>query len=139
MNKFINIALKEAYKAYKKEEVPVGAVIVKNNKIISKAHNTRVRSNKVISHAEINAILKANKKLKDWRLTDCDLYVTLKPCNMCEIFIKESRIRNVYYLIDSLEDKNQYSKTIFEQTFDSDEKTINYYKELLNDFFKKKR
>lgn len=139
MNKFIDKALKEAYKAYKKDEVPVGAVIVKDNKIISKAHNSRVKSNNVFSHAEINAIIKASKRLKDWRLTNCDLYVTLKPCKMCNILIKESRISNVYYLIDRLEEKNQYSKTTTKQMFVTDENKTDKYKILLNDFFKKKR
>ena len=80
---YMNIAIKEAKKAYKKGEVPVGAVIVKNNKIIAKAHNTKEKSKQAICHAEINAIKKATKKIKNWRLTNCDIYITLFPCPMC--------------------------------------------------------
>ena len=75
-------ALKEAQKAYSKEEIPVGAVIVKDNKIIAKAHNLKELKKTAIAHAEILAIQKANKKLQNWRLLNCDLYVTLEPCMM---------------------------------------------------------
>ena len=97
--KYMNMAIKQAIKAFKKKEVPVGAVIVHNNKIIAKACNDRQNKHSVIGHAEIKAILKAAKKLRDWRLNECDLYVTLKPCAMCESIIKESRIKSVYYKI----------------------------------------
>lgn len=93
-------AIKEAIKAYKKGEIPVGAVIVKNDKVIAKAHNNRQFNHNVLGHAEINCILKAEKKIKDWRLNECDMYVTLEPCEMCNMFIKESRIKNVYYLMN---------------------------------------
>jgi len=84
-------------KAYSKGEVPVGAVIVKNNKIISKAYNKREKSQIATHHAEILAIEKACKKLKSWRLDDCDLYVSLEPCPMCAGAIINARIKNVYY------------------------------------------
>ena len=89
-------ALKEARKAYKKEEVPVGAVIVKNGKVIARAHNLKETKNSSIFHAEILAIEKACKKLGAWRLTDCDMYVTLEPCTMCTGALINSRIRKLY-------------------------------------------
>ena len=103
--------LKEAVKSAKLNEIPVSAVIVKDNKIIAKAHNMRVKTALTMAHAEIIVIKKANKRLKDWRLKGCDLYVTLKPCDMCSEVIKEARISNVYYLIDPLKFKKKYNKT----------------------------
>ena len=94
--KFMNQALKEAQKAYDKLEVPIGAVIVKDNKIIARAHNLRECKQNAIAHAEILAIQKACKKLNAWRLHDCDIYVTLEPCPMCAGAILNSKIRNVY-------------------------------------------
>ena len=94
--KFMNEALKEARKAYEKLEIPVGAVIVKNGKIISKAHNLKETKQTATAHAEILAIQKANKKLNNWRLIDCDMYVTLEPCSMCMGAIVSSRIKNIY-------------------------------------------
>ena len=93
---YMNIAIKEAKKAYKYEEVPVGAVIVNNNKIIAKTYNKKEQTKNVTKHAEIIAISKACKKLKNWRLDDCEIYVTLEPCFMCMGAIVESRIKNVY-------------------------------------------
>lgn len=94
--KFMKEALKEAQKAYDKLEIPVGAVIVKNGKIISRAHNLKETKQTAIAHAEILAIQKANKKLNNWRLADCDIYVTLEPCDMCMGAILSSRIKNIY-------------------------------------------
>ena len=90
-----------AYKAYRKGEVPVGAVIVKKNKILSTAYNKKNKTKRTIDHAEILAIIKANKKLHDWRLNDCILYVTLKPCDMCIGALKESRISKIIYACDT--------------------------------------
>ena len=93
--------MKEAYllaqKAYKKNEVPIGAVIVKDNKIISTGFNTRNKSQIATNHAEVVAINKACKKLKSWRLEDCDIYVTLEPCPMCLGAILNARIKNLYF------------------------------------------
>ncbi len=89
-------ALKEAKKAYKKLEVPVGAVIVKNGEIIAKAHNLKETKKDTTKHAEILAIQKASKKLGAWRLEDCEMYVTLEPCTMCAGAIICSRIKKVY-------------------------------------------
>ena len=94
--KFMYEALKEAKKAYNKEEIPVGAVIVKDGKIIARAHNLKETKNDTTNHAEILAIQKASKKLGAWRLTDCEMYVTLEPCSMCAGALIQSRIKKVY-------------------------------------------
>ena len=89
-------ALKEAKKAYQKNEVPVGAVIVKNGKIIARAHNLKETKCDTTQHAEILAIQKASKKLKSWRLIDCQMYVTLEPCTMCMGAIIHARIDSLF-------------------------------------------
>ena len=94
--RFMKEALKEAKKAYDKLEVPVGCVIVKDGKIIARAHNLKESKKDTTKHAEILAIQKASKKLESWRLLDCDMYVTLEPCSMCAGAIVNSRIRNLY-------------------------------------------
>ena len=94
--KFMQEAIKEAKKAYEKLEVPVGAVIVKNGKIIAKAHNLKETKFDTTKHAEILAIQKASKKLKSWRLIDCEMYITLEPCTMCAGAIINSRIKKIY-------------------------------------------
>ena len=94
--KFMKEALKQAQKAYDKLEVPVGAVIVKDGKIIARAYNQKEEKNDTTNHAEILAIKKASKKLGSWRLLDCDMYVTLEPCSMCAGALIQSRIRKVY-------------------------------------------
>ena len=99
---FMKKALKEAEKAYNKGEVPVGAVIVKDGKIISRGHNLKEIKKDTIMHAEIIAIEKASKKLDAWRLENCDIYVTMEPCPMCMGAIINSRIRKIYYGIPDL-------------------------------------
>ena len=94
--KYMKEALKEAKKAYLKKEVPIGAVIVKDGKIIARAHNLRETKKQACAHAEILAIEKACKKLGAWRLENCDLYVTLEPCVMCAGAIINARIKNLY-------------------------------------------
>ena len=93
--------IKEAYKqaciAYNKDEVPVGAVIVKDGKILARAHNNKENSNDPTAHAEIVCIRKACKKLNNWYLKDCEMYVTLEPCSMCVGAIIQARIKKVYY------------------------------------------
>ena len=96
-SKFMNVALKEARKAFDKNEVPVGCVIVKDNKIIARAHNQRHTKNSVLGHAEIIAIQKANKKLNTWILEGCTIYVTLEPCPMCAGAILQSRMDKVVF------------------------------------------
>ena len=94
--KFMKEALKEAKKAYDKLEVPVGAVIVKDGKIIARAHNQKETKFDTTKHAEILAIQKASKKLKSWRLINCEMYITLEPCSMCTGAIINSRINKIY-------------------------------------------
>lgn len=89
-------ALKEAKKAYGKEEVPVGAVIVHEGNIIARAHNLREKKQSAIAHAEILCIEKACKKLKTWRLDNMEMYVTLEPCAMCTGGILQSRLSKIY-------------------------------------------
>lgn len=143
--KYMQIALREAKKSFNLNEVPIGAVIVKDDIIIAKAHNTRNKTQNAINHAEILAISKACKKLKSWRLEDCDIYVTLEPCPMCAGAILNARIKNLYFgaydktsktnilnLImqdDRLNHKTYVKGGILEQTCS----------ELLTNFFKAKR
>lgn len=95
--KYMKLAYKEALKALKDDEVPVGAVIVKDGKVIAKAYNMKEAKQCGVYHAEILAIMRACKKLSNWRLENCDIYITLAPCPMCASAIKQSRISNVYF------------------------------------------
>lgn len=95
--KFMKLALKEAIKAKDIDEVPIGCIIVKDGRIIARSYNKKEKEKDATSHAEINAIRKASKKLGAWRLIDCDLYVTLEPCPMCAGAIYQSRINRVIY------------------------------------------
>ena len=138
MNKFMNEAYKEAMKAYKEDEVPVGCVIVKDNKIIARAHNLKEKKKNPMSHAEIECINKACKKLNDWYLKDCELYVTLEPCMMCIGAIIESRIKNIYYGTIR-QGVQMYNKTTVEPYVSLNYIKSNKCSEILSDFFKKKR
>ena len=93
--KFMYEALKEAKKAFEKDEVPVGAVIVKDGKVIARAHNLKESKNDTTHHAEILAIQKASKKLGCWRLEGCTMYVTLEPCPMCAGALIQARFDKV--------------------------------------------
>ena len=130
----MEIAISEAKKARKSGEVPVGAVIVKNDKVIAKAHNLVEKNRNCLLHAELVAIKKASKKLKNWRLLDCTMYVTLEPCKMCKSAISLSRISKVIYSSDSNNkikiDNNNYFKC---------EKYKNVTDNIIQMFFKNKR
>lgn len=93
---FMQEAIKEAKKAAEKLEVPVGCIIVKDGKIIARGHNQKETKEDTTKHAEMIAIQKASKKLKAWRLLDCEMYVTLEPCSMCAGAMIQSRIKKVY-------------------------------------------
>ena len=114
-------------------DIPVSCIITKNGKIISKSKKKKYSKNNPLGHAEILAILSASKKLKTSNLIECTMYVTLKPCKMCQEIIKESRIKNVYYIIDNK--KYNRSKINFNK-IECDE---NYFKNELKNFFKEKR
>ncbi len=97
MDKYMKEALIEAKKSYDNKDVPVGCVIVKDEKIIARGHNTRYKDNSSIGHAEINAIQNANEFLNNWVLEGCTLFVTVEPCQMCSGAIIQSRISKVVY------------------------------------------
>ena len=97
IEKFMKAALREAGKAMRIGEAPIGCVIVRDGKIVARAHNLRETKNDATLHAEMIAIRKACRRLDSWRLEDCDLYVTLEPCHMCAGAIVQARIRHVYF------------------------------------------
>ena len=111
---YMELAYKEAVKAYKKGEMPVGAVIVCNNKVLSRGHNRKETSSNSTMHAEMIAINNACKKLGDWRLNECLIYVTMEPCLMCLGAIIESRIPKIIYGIKNKK-CNEINKKIIEK------------------------
>jgi tRNA(adenine34) deaminase len=129
--KFFDAAVREAKKAAQKNEVPVGAVIVRGDEIISRAHNMRERKQNALYHAEVLAVNKACKKLKSWRLDDCEMYVTLEPCQMCMGAITNARLERVYIGTSSSSDLNWEVEVVF---CDSHECA-----KMLKDFFASKR
>ena len=94
--KYMKEAIKQAKKAYAIGEVPIGCVIVYQDKIVGRGYNRRITDKNTLSHAELNAIKKASKVMGDWRLDDCEMYITLEPCQMCSGAIVQSRIKKVY-------------------------------------------
>ena len=144
--KYMRQALKEAEKAYEKEEVPIGAVIVKDGKIIARAHNLKETKKNTICHAEILAIEKASKKLGAWRLQGCEMYTTLEPCSMCAGALINSRIKKVH--IGTMDEKTGACGSVLNLLNDYKfnhkvevEKGIleNECKEILQNFFKNLR
>lgn len=138
MNKYIEKIIDLAQIAYDNDDIPVGAIIVRNNEIIGEGFNTRNRFKSVVGHAEINAIEMACKHIGDWRLDDCDMYVTLSPCMMCTGAIVESRIKNLYYLCDRTNVCFNCSKYIKIKKLPENDDTQKYMK-LLQLFFENKR
>lgn len=126
---YMDLAFKEAEKAYKCGEVPVGAVIVKNNKVIAKSYNKKEKSHCAVNHAEILAIKQASKNLKNWRLENCDIYVTLEPCPMCASAIKQARIKNVY---SGIPNKDENNNILIKKIFEADKvnSSVNFVNEL---------
>ena len=133
---YIDETIEEAKKSLLTEDVPIGALIVLNDEIISYGYNTREKDHSILGHAEINAIEQATKKLKRWNLSDCELYVSLEPCSMCKEIIKQTRLKKVYYLLSKPDSKKEYDKTQFIK-LESNSKQM--YANILSDFFKKKR
>ena len=134
INKIYDLALE----SFKLDEIPVGAVVVKNNQIVGVGINSRHKSKSVVGHAEINAIEDACRNVGDWRLDGCEMYVTLLPCLMCTGAILESRINKVYYLCDRTNvrvDVKSYLLTEKIKSIEMEEKYLN----LLQLFFENKR
>ena len=142
---YMQKAYLEAKKALKYDEVPIGAIIVKDNKIIARSYNKKEKDKLATSHAEILAINKASKKLNSWHLDGCIMFVTLEPCMMCMGAIVQSRIKTVYYSAKSFQDGaiessinfhkiiglNHYPETIY---FEKNECS-----KIITDYFKTKR
>lgn len=133
MEKYMEIAFKEAKKALKTDDVPVGAVIVEKGKIIAKAHNTKEKKKIITRHAEINVVEKACKKKKNWYLNDCELYVTLEPCEMCMGALKQARIKKVIYAAPREKIINKNNTEVVQG------EGVENSQELLKTFFKNKR
>ena len=131
MKAFMEVAIEEARKAARKGEVPIGAVIVRDGVVLAKAHNMRERKQNALAHAEILAIHKACRRLKSWRLEDCEMYVTLEPCAMCMGALTNARIKKVVFGAKSETDLNWKVET---QTLEHKE-----CGQILKDFFANKR
>lgn len=134
-NQILNALIKETNKAIIKDEVPVGCVITKKSKIISRGYNQKISKNDPTAHAEIVAIKKACKKIGSWNLNDCELYVTLKPCDMCLSVINEARIKKIYYIVDNI--KNVNNNMIITKI--NNRKYEKFFSNTISTFFKKKR
>jgi len=130
--KYMKLAYKEALKALKDDEVPVGAVIVKDGKVIAKTYNMKESKHCGVYHAEILAIMKACKKISNWRLENCDIYITLAPCPMCASAIKQSRISNVYC---GLSNSDSSTMNITKKIFENNDinSSVNFYTDLFSD------
>lgn len=131
----MEIAVKLSKLSLKYNEVPVGAVIVFDNKIISGAFNSMETDRSSLSHAELKAIKSAQKKLNRWRLSDCELYVTLEPCVMCTGAIYLSRIKKVHYIVKA----NELGLSDFPYSIEVLREEHEEYRNLLKDFFKNLR
>ena len=125
--------------AYDNDEVPVGAVVIKNNEIIGCGYNRKESSNLCTRHAEIDAIENANRNINSWRLDGCVLYVTLEPCLMCCGAILESRIDRVIYLVKRTNVHYSASDYVKCERFVGNDVLSKEYLNVLSDFFKKKR
>ncbi len=145
-NKYVKIAIQQAYKALSEDEVPIGACIVLDGKVIARAHNKMESTQDATAHAEILAIKKACKKLNSWRLDGAEMFVTVEPCAMCAGAIVNARIKKVYYgasepksgcaksLYPVLENSGLNHTTLFEGGLQEDECST-----LLKNYFKDKR
>lgn len=134
--KYMKYALKEAKKAEKKGDVPIGAVIIRNNKIVARAYNQIEIKKNSIFHAEILAISKASKKKKNWRLDDCILYTTMEPCLMCCGAILQSRIKKIVY---GAKNESNNSKILLKNVDIKSNVCEEECRKLITNFFKKIR
>lgn len=146
---YMELAYEAAEKAYYNGEIPVGAVIVKNDQIISIAYNQKEKLKSPIKHAEIIAIEKACEKLDTWRLNDCVMYVTMEPCVMCCGAMIQSRINKIYYLIENekfggvesiknILGNNKYNHSVMYEKYDNNDLKMKM-QQMLRDFFVDKR
>lgn len=143
---FMDLAIKQAELAMQENEIPIGCVIVNGDKIIAVAHNMKEKSRMVTRHAEIIAIEEASKQIGNWRLLNCDIYITLEPCPMCASAIKQARISNVYCGLSNSDSNNL---KIINQIFQNDNTNpkVNLYnnlavdkvKYIMQNFFEKQR
>ncbi len=136
-SKYLTTLFELCDKSLESEDIPIGAIIINNDSIIGSGYNTREKDENVLGHAEINAILEAQETIGNWNLSGSVMYVTLKPCSMCCEIIRQSRISEVYYLLDKPETKKEYYKTVFSKI--NDENNTLEYEMKLSDFFKKLR
>ena len=139
MNSIIDILINESKKCLKTGDVPVAAIIVENNKILSKAHNCREKDHNITSHAEMLALQKACKKKKSWHLDDCEIYVTMEPCLMCMNAISQSRIKKIYYVLENnkfREIQNTMNEKIMKKQIPDSNNELN---NLIKNFFIEKR
>ena len=142
----MNLAINEALKAYKKDEVPIGAVIVVGEKVVARAHNLMEKSQQATAHAEMLAIQKANKKFGSWRLDDAEIFVTIEPCAMCAGAIVNARIKKCYF--GAYENKSGCAVSKFPVLTDSGLNHTTLFEggveeercaSLIKDYFKQKR
>lgn len=134
---FMCEAIKQANKALKNGDIPVGAVVVKDNKIIARAYNRREKDKDSTGHAELIAIKKACRFLNDWRLNNCFLYVTLEPCSMCRGAAAQARVEKIIYGATNTNVKSK--KAIVESIKSEDIKAIDKCSDMIRDFFENKR
>lgn len=143
---FMQIAIEEAKKAQKCGEVPIGAVIVCGGKVIAKAHNTREKKQNALCHAETICIAKACKKLKSWRLENCEMFVTLEPCPMCAGAIANARLKKVIYAAEEKTSGDHLFESILTSArlnhkckIEKDQSHEEECSAMLTEFFKSKR
>ena len=138
--KILDLLVKNAKKAFKNGEIPVSAVIFDHSgKVISSSFNNRQNTYNVLGHAEVNCILNAEKKIRDWRLDGYYMVVTLEPCDMCSMIIKESRLDKIYYFLPKKGDKNNSNSDIDKLMIENYPEYTTIFKDLLTSFFDNKR
>ena len=138
--KLFELLLNNSKKAFRKGEIPVSAIIFdKNGNIISTSYNNRQKKYNVLGHAEINCIIKAEKKIKDWRLNGYSMIVSLEPCEMCSMVIKESRLDNIFYFLPKKTDNLESDVVVNKFIIDNYPEYTEKFKQLLTSFFDNKR
>ncbi len=146
LEEVFKILVEESKIAANEGEVPISAVIVRDGKVIAKAHNLKEKDNLVVSHAEILAITIASKKLQNWRLDGCDVYISLEPCTMCASALHQARIDNIYFFVprDNCGNLELLEQIIVEKNCNkkTNLQCLQYkddLKKILQDFFKNRR